>query len=145
MSTSLPLKAIFDGLWNRELASADVETPISPIAPALASGIINKKGVAVVIPPVCVVFVCAEIPQILNMQSAKAIPVFFIYLVCFYNANIGKYYSITSFSYFSADILLTVDLTFSLYTYTPFPILFPKSSNPSQLIFRDRLPVVNTC
>ena len=44
----------------------------------------------------------------------------------------------TNFSNFSALVLEDIDLTLSLYKYTPFPILLPKSSKPFQEIDRDK-------
>ena len=46
---SSSVKLIFEGFQCIELASADVATPTSPIAPDLESGEINRKGTAVVI------------------------------------------------------------------------------------------------
>ena len=43
------VKASFAGFQCIEFASGVVATPTSPIAPALESGPINKKGTAVVI------------------------------------------------------------------------------------------------
>jgi hypothetical protein len=73
---------------------------------------INKNGVAVVIPLV----VCADKPRILVMQMMNNTPIFFINVFLFFiiNVNIVIYYSMTSFSYFSVDILLIVDVTLSL-------------------------------
>jgi len=43
------IKTSFAGFQWIEFASGEVATPVSPIAPALASGVILRKGTAVVI------------------------------------------------------------------------------------------------
>jgi len=47
------MKAYFAGFQCMELASGFEATPASPMAPALASGAINRKGTAVVMVLVC--------------------------------------------------------------------------------------------